>query len=200
MDPRIEKVLKLPASQRMMILAGWLVLIIAGFLFVLFFPKQEEYKTLLSTSQARDAKLQEDRRIAADLPKFRAEYEKMQKQLEDALTELPNAREIPTLLTSISSLAKDNGLTVQRFRPGKENPKGFYAEVPVDLNLVGSFHEVAMFFNAVGSLSRIVNINNVVMGGAKQEGGRMLLTVDCVATTFRFVEGTPTQPTPARGK
>jgi type IV pilus assembly protein PilO len=109
--------------------------------------------------------------------------------LDLALAELPNQKEIPTLLTNIASLAKDNGLDVLLFRPGGEINKGFYAEVPVQLKLVGSYHEVAMFFYHVGNMSRIVNINNLNMGGAKADGGRNLLAVDCLATTFRFIEG-----------
>ncbi|NIR47567.1 type 4a pilus biogenesis protein PilO, partial [candidate division KSB1 bacterium] len=65
------------------------------------------------------------------------------------------------LLTSISSLAKDQGLEILRFRPLGEQPKGFYAEVPVQMSLVGSFHDVVMFFDKVGKLPRIVNINNL---------------------------------------
>jgi type IV pilus assembly protein PilO len=144
---------------------------------------------LKETRGRLEAKLQEDQRIADNLPKFRAEFEKMQDKLDLALAELPNQKEIPTLLTNIASLAKDNGLDVLLFRPGGEINKGFYAEVPVQLKLVGSYHEVAMFFYHVGNMSRIVNINNLNMGGAKADGGRNLLAVDCLATTFRFIEG-----------
>jgi type IV pilus assembly protein PilO len=112
----------------------------------------------------------------------------MEQQLESALSELPNDREIPTLLTSIASMAKDNGLEVLRFKPGKENPKGFYAEVPVELKLVGSFHQVAMFYQAVSNLSRIVNIGNLNIAVSGGKGNENLLSVECLATTFRFLE------------
>jgi type IV pilus assembly protein PilO len=78
---------------------------------------------------------------------------------------------------------------VVRFKPVGERPKGFYAEVPVELKLVGSYHEMALFSDAVGTLPRIVNINNLSLGGPKDASGRTVLTIDCLVTTFRFIEG-----------
>lgn len=189
MNPRVENLLKLPAYQRVLILLAFLLLIVGGFVYLFFLPKQEEYRTLTERRATLETKLQQDQRIANDLPKFKAEHEKMKRQLEQALTELPNEREIPSLLTSISSLAKENGLDVLRFRPGGEVKKGFYAEVPVTLQLVGSYHDVALFFQEVSGLSRIVNINNLSMGSPKTAEGQTVLSIDCLATTFRFLEG-----------
>lgn len=188
MNPRLEKVLKLPVYQRVLILCALVLVLVGGFFYFLYVPKQEELASLEKKDQQLQARLIEDRRIAADLPRFRAEYEKMQEQLTAALTELPNEREIPTLLTSVASLARDNGLDVLRFKPGSEQRKGFYAEVPVELKLQGSYHDAALFFQAVSNLSRIVNINNLSMGNAKAGEGRTVLSVDCLATTFRFIE------------
>jgi type IV pilus assembly protein PilO len=165
-----------------------MVLIVVAFVFLLYLPKQEEYSASQEQNEKLTAKLREDQAIAADLPRFKAEYEKMNKQLEQALKELPNEKEIPTLLTTISSLAKESGLDVLRFKPGNEIPQGFYAQVPVDLKLVGSYHQVASFFYSVGDLPRIVNISNVKLGGPKASPGGILLSVDCLATTFRFLE------------
>ena len=189
MNPRVEKILKLPVYQRVLVLCLLLLVVIGGFVYLFYLPKQEEYRTLQEKNRTLQAKLQEDRRIANNLPKFRAEYEKMQQQLNQALTELPNEREIPALLTSIASMAKENGLDVLRFRPGGEIAKGFYAEVPVQLELVGSYHDVVLFFQAVGNLSRIVNISNLSIDKPKTDGGQTTLSVSCLATTFRFLEG-----------
>jgi len=191
MNPRVEKILKLPAYQRALILAVILVLIVGGFVNFLYLPKHQEYRQLQEKGNSLQAKLEQDRQIARELPKFKAEYEKMQLQLQEALTQLPNEKEIPALLSTIASLAKEQGLDVLRFKPRAEIPKGFYAEVPVELKLVGSFHEVALFFQSVGDLPRIVNIGNLAIGGAKATDGRTDVSVECLATTFRFVENTP---------
>jgi type IV pilus assembly protein PilO len=188
MNPRVEKLLKLPTYQRGLILCVILLLIIGGFVYFLYLPKHEEYSQLLETGASLQAKLEQDRRIARDLPKFEAEYERMKQQLDEALTQLPNEKEIPTLLTNIASLAKEQGLDVLRFKPSGEVSKGFYAEVPVELKLSGSFHQIALFFQSIGELPRIVNMGNLTMGGGRTINGRTELAVDCLATTFRFIE------------
>jgi type IV pilus assembly protein PilO len=188
MNPRIEKVLRLPAYQRALLLALVLALVVAGFVYLLYLPQQQSYQDLQSRHGSLEARLEQERRIAHNLPVFKAEFTKMQKQLDEALAELPNKKEIPSLLTSISALANNNGLDVLRFKPDNERAKGFYAEVPVELSLVGSFPQVTSFFFAVGQLPRIVNISNVTMDGAKSKGGNNVLSVKCLATTFRFIE------------
>jgi len=188
LNPNVEKLLKLPAYQRLMILLGALALIVGLLVYLFYLPLQEEYGRLKTQNATLQVKVEEDTRIASNLPAFKAEYQKMEQQLESALSELPNDREIPTLLTSIASMAKDNGLEVLRFKPGKETPKGFYAEVPVELKLVGSFHQVAMFYQAVSNLSRIVNIGNLNIAVSGGKGNENLLSVECLATTFRFLE------------
>ena len=201
MNPNVEKLLKLPAYQRLMILLGALALIVGLLVYLFYLPLQEEYGRLKTQNATLQVKVEEDTRIASNLPAFKAEYQKMEQQLESALSELPNDREIPTLLTSIASMAKDNGLEVLRFKPGKENPKGFYAEVPVELKLVGSFHQVAMFYQAVSNLSRIVNIGNLNIAVSGGKGNENLLSVECLATTFRFLEDSTTTggKTPVKG-
>jgi type IV pilus assembly protein PilO len=188
MHPQLEKALKLPLYQRFAILAVLVVIVAAGFFYLLYLPEYEELDRLIAQNQTLETKLVEDRRIASNLPKFKLEYEKMNEQLIQALTELPNDKEIPGLLTSIASLAKDNGLDVLRFKPGQERPSGFYAEVPIELKLTGSFHQLATFSQAVGDLPRIVNLNNLTLGSPKIVDGKTQLSVDCLAVTYRFID------------
>lgn len=187
MNPKVEWLLKRPRYQRLLMLASVVALVIVGFVFTLLLPLQDDLARYRTDRDDLERKLVNDRRIASNLPMFKAEYEKMVEQLDQALTELPNDKEIPTLLTSIASSAKENGLEVLYFKPGGETPKGFYAEVPVSLKLVGSYHQVASFFYDVGTLPRIVNLSNVAMGNATRKGSRLTLSVSCLATTFRFL-------------
>jgi type IV pilus assembly protein PilO len=132
--------------------------------------------------------IQENKKVADNLPRLKREYEQLKIQLEAALTELPNQKEIPSLLTSITNVGKGAGLDFLLFKPKPEEPRDFYSEVPVDIVVAGSFTNVANFFAAVGNLPRIVNINNVSVSDIKDVGGRTLLKVNCLATTFRFLE------------
>lgn len=198
MNPQVEKFLKLPLYQRALILVGFNAAILGACIYFIFLPQYKEYTTLVTKHQQVRDQLAKDQKIADNLPKFKAEYEKMNERLAQALTELPNAKEIPALLTNIASLARDNGLEVLQFKPGADAVKGFYADVPVGLKVVGNYHQVAKFFFDVGSLPRIVNIGSVTIGGAKIENNRLQLTVECLATTFRFVD--EKQPQPAKGQ
>ena len=188
MDPRIEKILKLPTRQKFALLAIVLVLEGAAIFYGLYQPRMNEYATLQTRLDELQRQIQDNRRIANNLPRYKSEYEQLKKDLDSALTELPNQKEIPSLLTSISSVGKGAGLEFLLFRPKPEVPRDFYAEVPVDIAVSGTFYNVADFFVAVGKLPRIVNINNVNFSDIKSSGGRTTLKVNCLATTFRFLD------------
>jgi len=186
-DPRLEKIFNLPPLKKSLVLGALLVVIAGLFAYLVYLPATEELSQLNNQNISLAAKLQQDQRIANNLPKFRAEYEKMKIRLDEALTELPNDKEIPTLLTNIAGLAKESGLEVELFKPVAEISRGFYAEVPVDLRLRGTYHELGMFAYQIGQLSRIVNLNTLRLKSPKSDSGRTILSVDCKATTFRFL-------------
>jgi len=188
MDPNIEKVLKLPTNQKIALVALIFLALGAVFFYVLFQPKMKELDSLQKKQAELSKQIQENKRIADNLPKFKKEYEQLKVDLDNALTELPNQKEIPSLLTSITSKGKDAGLEFLVFRPKPEEPKDFYSAVPVDISIYGSFYNVANFFVAISSLPRIVNITNVNIADIKSVGGRMVLKVNCLATTFRFLD------------
>jgi type IV pilus assembly protein PilO len=188
MDPQIEKILKLPTRQKAALLVLLLLLEGVALFYALYQPRMKEYAALQTKVEDLDRQIQENTRIANNLPRFKAEYEQLKNDLDAALTELPNQKEIPSLLTSISSVGRSAGLEFLLFRPKPEVPKDFYAEVPVDVAVSGTFYNVADFFVAVGKLPRIVNINNVSFSDIKSNGGRTTLKVNCLATTFRFLD------------
>ncbi len=187
MNPQIEKVLGLPAYQRFLIVFVLAAAIVAGFYFMVYEGLREEQQRLEQQRESAQTVLQRNQRIANNLEAYRADYNQLLAQLEEALDELPLDKEIPTLLTKIASLAQEKGLDVVRFRPLAEVPRDFYADVPVELSLAGSYHQAALFFDAVSKMERIVNIKGLKLGGAKEVDGRTALTIDCSAITFRFL-------------
>jgi len=188
MDPNVEKILKLPTKQKILILVLVAVLEIAALVWFVFLPKQKELTGLKAELVKLQSDVSEKTRIANNLPKLKAEYDQLNRELDQALTELPNSKEIPSLLTSITTLGKNAGLDFLVFRPKPETPKDFYADVPVDIVVSGSYYSVANFFAAVANLPRIVNISNVAFSDIKNVSNRMLTKVTCLATTFRFLD------------
>ena len=188
MHPQVENILKLPTKQKVALLILLMVLEGVGLFYGLYQPKIKVLKGLQSKLETLQNQIKEDRKVADNLPKYKKDYEQLQNELKMALTELPNQKEIPSLLTSISTAGKNAGLDFLLFRPKPEEPKDFYAAVPVDISVYGSFYNVADFFVAVSNLPRIVNINNVTFSDIKTVNGRIMLKVSCLATTFRFLD------------
>jgi len=188
MNSQVEKVLNLPSYQRALVVLIIMAILSAGFYYLLYQSQLDQHANLITKRNAAQVKLQKNQKIANNLAVYRAEYEKILVTLNKALGELPLKKEIPSLLTSIGDLAKEKGLEILRFKPSGETVKGFYAEVPVTLKLAGSYHQAAAFFDAVSKMERIVNIQGLTLGGAKDVNGKTSLGVDCNAITFRFIE------------
>ncbi len=188
MDLGIDKITKLPNKQKIALLILFLIAEVVVLFFLLIQPKYNEMKELDAQLATLQKQVQENRILAARLPILQKEYDQLNRQLEAALTELPNEKEIPGLLTSVTDEGKKAGLDFLVFRPQAEQPKGFYAAVPVDITVSGTFSSVGNFFEAVGNLPRIMNISNVKFSDIKSSGERTTLKVTCLATTFRFLE------------
>lgn len=193
----LEQLSKYTTSQKV---AGALViyLIIAAVLWFAFIqPAREE----IMVAQSRNGKLvterNENRDIAENRERWERRVEVLNEELAKAIKELPNEREIPELLRRISSIGKKIGLEFLLFQPLPEVPREFYADVPVKLKIEGSFHEVATFFDRIGKLNRIVNIRDISMSSPFSRSGKIILTIDGTAVTYRFLSdaerGTSTQ-------
>lgn len=187
MDPKVEQLLKLPNKQKIAILVAVVVLEAVALVYFLYLPKHKMLTELKAQHQQLQAEVDENTKIANNLPKIQKEYNDLNFELEKALTELPNSKEIPSLLTSITATGKNAGLDFLVFKPKPEVVKDFYAEVPVDITVSGSYFSVANFFAAVANLPRIVNITNVDFAEVRSVNNRMMTKVNCLATTFRFL-------------
>jgi type IV pilus assembly protein PilO len=188
MDPQVEKLLKLPTKQKILFFVLIMILEAAALVWFLYKPVYQEHENLKASLTKLQNEIDEKTRIVANLPRLQLEYDQLNRELAQALTELPNSKEIPSLLTSITTLGKSAGLDFLVFRPKPEVSKDFYAEVPVDITVAGSYYSVANFFAAVSNLPRIVNITNVAFTDVKNVNNRILTKVNCLATTFRFLD------------
>ena len=91
------------------------------------------------------------------------------------------------MLTDISNLGKTAGVEIRSFKRGKEVTHDFYAEVPINIELTGEFHDVAQFFDLVSKLPRIVNMGSLAIAVVREDEESTVLSVKGTATTFRFV-------------
>jgi type IV pilus assembly protein PilO len=201
----LDKLARLPKGARVAavpVLMG-LVLGLYGYLF--FLPARDELAKAEQQQLQLQRKLSEVRAVAANEQAVREEIAQLEKKLVVALRQLPDSKELPVLLTDVTSLGKNAGLDFRAFRPQQEIRKAFYAEVPIDIEFTGGFHDIATFFDQIARLPRIINITELDMSINKESASGTLLKVKGKATTFRFVEPEPepeTKPDPkaARGR
>ena len=183
-----EDILKLSLPQKLGILGALIFIIVLFFGQYSILPEYQKLDKKNKEYRKLEGDLNEKKRVAQDPKVFEAKLESVKRDLAIKKAQLPDKKEIPELLTTISSLGKESGLNFLLFRPRPEVAKEFYAEIPVEIKVEGSYHEVASFFSKVGNLDRIVNISNVVMENPRDQGEKMILTTSCLATTFRFLE------------
>ena len=185
LDPFFEKLEALSKAQRLLISLGTVILIIGAFVYFSFLPKYEKIDKL-------DKELEELSNTLADMKKEAAQLSKYRKMMKDAEEDfkvvrkaLPEKKEIPDLLTSISQSGHDAGLEFLLFEPKKENMKDFYTEIPVSIIVSGEYHNLGLFLSKVASLPRVVNVRDLTLKPTK--AGTELNT-SCTAVTYRFVE------------
>lgn len=115
--------------------------------------------------------------------------QKLDGDLRAAVAQLPDTKEIPELLSAVSSLGIESGLEIVQFKQREEEYADFYARVPVDIVVRGTFHQVVSFFDKVGRMPRIVNVSEVSIKAPQRiEGNEVLLDTSCAAVTFRFLD------------
>lgn len=188
MNPQVEKVFELSLAKKLGIMFGSVALIAAGYWFTFYSSTINEMAQVTTEVDRMKSEIAEKQVIAANLPQFESEVEKLDDELSKALSELPDKKEADELLDKISDKARDAGLDVRLFKPQAEQKKDFYAEVPVEIEIGGTFHQVATFFDEVGQLERIVNIDQFNLAQPQETDGRIQLNASVVATSFRFLD------------
>lgn len=176
-------------SQKQLI-AGALALLAVtwfGTNYLLLDPLREEESKLLSEIDSLQSQLNTERRIAANLERYKKEVEAYRSVQELAERQLPQGREVPNLLSSVQALAKDIGLNVRRFAPERDKISTHYAEIPVRIEMRGTFHQVVSFFDEISRLSRIVSVSDVSFINPRgySEGGSVGVDVTCIITAYR---------------
>jgi type IV pilus assembly protein PilO len=122
---------------------------------------------------------------AINLDLHRQQLREIDTQFGALLKQLPNRSQMDALLVDINQAGLGRGLQFELFKPaGAEIRRDFYAELPIQVRVTGTYHDMGSFASDVGQLSRIVTLNDVNITAAS--GGN--LTMDAVARTFRYLD------------
>ena len=132
--------------------------------------------------------MQRKKKLAAELPKARQTVEELKAGRRKAVAQLPDTKEIPGLLSSISGVGRQSGLEIFQFRQLPSVVKDFYAEVPVQVTVRGGYFQLAEFFKRVGEMTRIVNVRNIAIKAPSNVAtDPVQVETSCATTTFRFL-------------
>ena len=141
---------------------------------------------------ARDRAKEQDLRTAfldkkkqaVNLEAYRKQLAEIEESFGEMLKQLPNKSEMEALLTDINQAGLGRGLQFELFRPAPtETRSEFYAELPIQIKLAGSYHDIGAFASDISQLSRIVTLNDIALSASKSG-----LTLDAVAKTFRYLD------------
>jgi type IV pilus assembly protein PilO len=183
-----EKLIRIDDKQKIAILMAALVLPLALFYFLVYSPNQQEVAKLMGSKATLEREVAKLKTTASKIKEHQASIAETEARFKIASVLIPDQKEIPALLTNISSLATNSGLEVVSFKPRPEAVRDFYSEIPVDIQVKGSYHNLGFFLYQVSKLPRIVTVSNIKMGSPARVDGKMQLSTDFNLVTYRFLD------------
>ena len=123
---------------------------------------------------------------AINLDLYVQQLKEVEQQFGALLRQLPSKSEMDALLSDINQAGLGRGLQFELFKPSVERLQDFYAELPVDLRVTGSYHDIGAFTSDVSQLSRIVTLNDIAI--SNKDPKDTVLTMEAVAKTFRYLD------------
>jgi type IV pilus assembly protein PilO len=190
MEKYLDQLAKAPPAAKFGGIAVAVALITGLNFFFAIQPTEEEITRREAERRTLDMELAEKSEIAQNLNERRREMDVLEQKLAEALTELPERRDIEELLAQINDIGKKSGLEIARVEPDKEFVGGgeFFARIPIRMTVSGNYHEIAMFLQEMASMRRIVNVNNIKLEQPAMKNEKVMLQSSFLATTFRFIE------------
>ena len=143
----------------------------------------------LEQGQQKEEKLKQDyvgkKKQAINLDLHRQQLREIDTQFGALLKQLPNKSQMDALLVDINQAGLGRGLQFELFKPAAaEMRRDFYAELPIEVRVTGTYHDMGAFASDVGQLSRIVTLKDVSIAAGKDGN----LTMDAIARTFRYLD------------
>ena len=174
---------------------GILVFLVAaisiGYWYFYWSPKSDEIKRASLRVGQLEKQVSEYEAIVKELPKFEAENKRLQKEFELVASKLPKEKEIPALIDSVYEEISASNLDSITFAPKPQVTKEIYAEIPIEMEVVGTYYNLADFFDRISRLPRIVNVRNLNL--ERGDGGSRILDASFNVVTFRLLPPPPPQ-------
>jgi type IV pilus assembly protein PilO len=177
---------------------AFLVLAIAGagvFVWYYELPFHEDLDARQTQLTALRSDVAKGQATAKQLGQFRAEVDDLEGRLGSLRAVLPEEKDAADLLRRMQTVATQSNLTIKSFKPSPPVTKQLHAEWPIELQLEGTYHNLAIFFDRVGKFTRIVNITGLDVHGKEPKDPNATIVAQCIATTFVLLDK-PAPPKP----
>lgn len=182
LDPK--KIGSWPALPKIIVLLLLLLLMIGAAYYFVWSDQLAQIDTERAKTDQLKTTFVDKKKIAVNLPAYRKQLDDIEKQFGALLKQLPGKSEMDALLTDINQAGLGRGLQFELFKPAAaETARDFYAELPITIRVTGNYHDIGAFAGDIGKLSRIVTLNDIAVGSAKD-----LLTLDATAMTYRYLD------------
>jgi type IV pilus assembly protein PilO len=181
----LTNVARWPAAARAVIV----LFLMAGVVFLGYWFHTKDQLTVLADAELKEKDLkvifEKKAEQAVNLEAYEKQLEEMRESFGAMLRQLPNQTEVADLLVDVSQTGLASGLEFELFQPLAENPKEFYAELPINIRVIGTYHEFGAFISGVAALPRIVTLHNIQISHTNNPD---LLAMNLTAKTYRYIE------------
>ena len=164
-----------------------IVIVVAVYIFYVKGQREELQKLEREHQGLRDT-FEEKQGRAANLEPLKQQLAQMELMLQQMLRQLPSKNEMPDLIVDVSQTALASGISNELFKPGGETKKEFYAEKPISLRMVGSYHQFGAFVSGVASLPRVVIMTMHDIQLKPRGGNNNSLVLEGTVKTYRYLD------------
>jgi type IV pilus assembly protein PilO len=179
----------LPVYARVVIAVLPSVVLIALVLFLVISPKMKQIKVLEATIDKQNNEIAASQAKAAKLEMLKMENARLVARINELKEQLPEEKEISSLLKQVSDLGIAAGLEIRLWKPSPKvtHPSGIVYEIPVSVDVLGTYHNLGNFLSSLTRLNRIVNIKDMKLGSPKKERNESILQISFRASTFSAI-------------
>ena len=184
----------LPIAVRLVLVLILYSLVVGVGYSVLWTPSLKELEVVTSKEQGLKNTLNDKRQVALNLKDYQQQIRDVEKILVALIKQLPDKSQVDGLLTDINQAGSAQGLVFDYIKPLDEKIADFYAEKPIAIRVVGTYHQFGHFAEEISKLSRIVTLNDVVVTPLSKEqkenkeNKEGQLTMEAVAKTYRYLD------------
>ena len=190
----LDDIKRLSPGKKLIIGLGLLLLLGYFYWFYLFQPAFEKRTRLSEELENLNRRIVASQQVVGQIEQYKKEVARLKEDLQIILAKLPDQKEIPHLLTSVSEAGRSAGLDFILFEPTAPVSQAFYAEIPVKITVEGKYNDIAVFFDSVANLPRIANIMDVEIKRGGKDAGEDILRADCLIKIYMFLEETNEEP------